>query len=218
MKASEIDRIAGETGTTLGMGELMERTEGGKPASWTDIPTHPGIYVVYLPDGLTPSFSANAGRARCAKPTETRVLREKWRRVTVNGPTDILYIGKGGGLRPASAGIATDTLRHGTFPEPQGRRVVVANGANRRRADPDALLPEGSRGKARKRIAPPVQERTRRLAARESGGWRWRLIRSRRPATLKTDSAPRCPHSDARPWAFARIGSTRRPAKSTGYS
>lgn len=97
MKASEIDRIAGETGTTLGMGQLMERTAGGKTASWTDIPSHPGIYVVYLPDGLTLSFSASTGRAR--QPIEMHVLRKKWRRIMANGPMDILYIGKGGGLR-----------------------------------------------------------------------------------------------------------------------
>lgn len=99
MKALEIDRIACEIGTVLGIGDLMERTSGGKKASWTDIPSHPGIYVVYLPDGLTPSFTASAGRAKYAEPIERHVLRDKWRRITANGSTDILYIGKGGGQR-----------------------------------------------------------------------------------------------------------------------
>ena len=35
----------------------MERTAGG--ACWKDIPRRPGIYVVYLPDGLTSSLPAS---------------------------------------------------------------------------------------------------------------------------------------------------------------
>lgn len=83
----------------LHLDDLMDRAANQKRASWVDIPARPGVYVVCLPNGMIPSFTAHAGLAIHAIPEDPRVLQGRRDSILQHGPTGILYIGKGSGRK-----------------------------------------------------------------------------------------------------------------------
>lgn len=96
MKASDIERMMGGKPDTVSLGDLLARAHGMRQASWQDLPDSPGIYAVCLPGWEAHAFTADAGRARHAKPADPDLLRKKRDRILGAEPTDILYIGKAG--------------------------------------------------------------------------------------------------------------------------
>ena len=113
VQVSDIDRFVGSCGTTHCMSDLLRRAAGLARATWTDIPSCPGIYAVYLPDTALLSFTTHAGRAKHAVPAALGRLCAKRDSIAAAGPTDILYIGKAGGQRRALRERIAELVRFG---------------------------------------------------------------------------------------------------------
>ena len=103
MKVSDIDRLVGQKGQVVSLGNLLARADGPGRATWLDLPASPGVYAICLPGWQTRSFIADAGQAKHATLEDPNLLCDKRDRILSAAPTDILYIGK--------AGADTRTLR-----------------------------------------------------------------------------------------------------------
>lgn len=78
---------------------LLTRAKGPERASWLDLSSAPGIYVVRWVKSESPVFLSDAGEAAYATTKPQQCLESKWDRINQNSTTDIIYIGKGDSLK-----------------------------------------------------------------------------------------------------------------------
>lgn len=78
---------------------LLEIVISKGRADWSMLPKEPGIYIVFLPQGISPQFKSTTGKAVSCAPTSIAVLEDKWRAINRQAKTDILYVGKGDNVR-----------------------------------------------------------------------------------------------------------------------
>lgn len=100
MTSAEIPIPARARSAALPLSQLIERVESPGRADWTDIPAGPGSYIVFLPENVPFAVSPDA------PPMEVERIRDKWERINLRKPTDILYIGKAASLRQAIRALA----------------------------------------------------------------------------------------------------------------
>jgi hypothetical protein len=106
MRSDDIPSVPGLPSGEFRLGSLVERVEAPGRANWSDIPSGPGIYVVFLPPDVPFDVSQSTGKAVHASPSPVTDLCEKWGRINSRASTDILYIGKGDNVRKRVRALA----------------------------------------------------------------------------------------------------------------
>ena len=99
MRSDDIPSVPGLPSREFRLGSLVERVKASGRANWSDIPSGPGIYVVFLLPNTPFDVSQSTGKAIHASPAPVADLREKWSRINNHASTDILYVGKGDDVR-----------------------------------------------------------------------------------------------------------------------
>ena len=98
MRALDVPENRGYYREIFSLCELLHRTECDR-ACWTDLPSEPGIYVVYFKVIRRLHFVDQSDTAIYAEPADPMLLKRKWQRIYQKTMTDIIYIGKGNNIR-----------------------------------------------------------------------------------------------------------------------
>lgn len=94
MKSFQIQYQSDPHKSDLSLTELLLRIQPNLRANWKDIHKGSGVYIVYHTNPNKIKFNSHAGSSNSST-VDSLILYSKWRKITSEQETDIIYIGKG---------------------------------------------------------------------------------------------------------------------------